>query len=486
LSLSNTAIGELYRSLSSSDIKKLTKYIQHQYESPENRVSKLHRAILQIILSKTEDKSDLSQLKKMAYKKEKISHSNWTSQISILQNIIKEFVILKEAKAKNIYTETLWGEYLIEKGLKKNLTVKLSNFKVDQKNDDYPVLKKYIRDRELVILNHLIYTKKNKRHYEDMLSELYSFQDFVAERKMNIVSSILTYPENKVAIDLDYKEIQSLLEYGKQSSNELVQLNAYNLALVVYKDFESFIALRTKLNQIIDSIPISSAIETSIMLINFGLNQLDNGVLNFLEGTFQVFETLVERDIFNSKLFFNHTFFNRYITMRLRVLNETQETMEILMEKIDLLPLIQRDSCLNLNLAKILFKEKKYHDSIQSLAKINVSKSLFYLPLTKTLLLKNLVEIEDEERVKAEKENLYKYYFYSKSLSLEAKNRYKLFHSYIGDLLTLRFEQFSRQKRSKLSKAIGNTSPYFIEKEWMQERFKFLQDQYRMKAKNKG
>ncbi len=483
MNLSKTAIGELYQSLSSSDVKKLTKYIQQRYESPEYRVSKLHRAIVQIIQSKKQSEIDSNWLKKTVFKKDKMSNSNWTSQMNILINIVKEFILLKLVKKKNIYVETLWGEYLIENGLKKNLIVKSANFKIDPKNDDYPLFKKYMMDREKLYLNEMLYAKRNKKQYEDTLLTLLSFQDFVVDRKIDIYNSILSYVMYDELSENHYLEIQNLLKYGEKSDIDLLQLKTFNLSLVVNKNFESFIKLKSKFDQNFDKISKASAVETSFVLINFGLKQLDDGVLEYLEGTIEVFEILITKNIFFSKFYFNHTIFNRYITLKLRVSEKSDEVKEIIHEKIDLLPLNQKESCLHLNMAKIYFKDKQYKDSIRSLGQINVSKSILYLPLTKVLLLKNLVEIEDEERVKAERENLYKYFFYSKSLSSEAKNRYKLFHANIGDLLMIRFEQLSRYKRAKLSKAISNDSPYFIEKDWMQERLQFLEGRFPLKAK---
>jgi hypothetical protein len=81
---------------------------------------------------------------------------------------LRQVLSQKIYRKKNIYTEILWGEVLIEKKLKRNLLLKLTKFKKEASDSsDYPLMKSFFHHREKFFYEHLTLTRKN---YEYLIS----------------------------------------------------------------------------------------------------------------------------------------------------------------------------------------------------------------------------------------------------------------------------------------------------------------------------
>ena len=106
-------------------------------------------------------------------------YSSYTTLANLLINHIKDYLLLSKIHEKNIYTETLWGEILIERRLKRNLLLKLTNFKFDLYKDNYSLMKLFYHKREDFFYEHLNLSKKNYKTMLDKLSKhISSFKDY--------------------------------------------------------------------------------------------------------------------------------------------------------------------------------------------------------------------------------------------------------------------------------------------------------------------
>lgn len=476
--LPESTIGELYLSLPPSEYKKLAKYIKNRHDGQLSLSLRLHTILVTLIERNQLKDTELEALKYKLFKDKAANHSRLTTQINILQTIFKEFILLSKINAKNIYTETLWGEYLIENRLKRNLLIKLSNYKLDVFKDDYPFQKDFYNKREQLFLSYFNSTTKNQNDiYLDACNQITSFQNFEIISKIDFYNTLIAF-KNKNTLSVDIiQEISRTIKMGSISPFEPIRINSFVLKLSFEGTYDNYIYLKTEFIKSHSLFKIESTLQIIAIILNFGLGKMDNGETAYSKENYDFYLFLEEAEILFSKTFFNQAQMNRYITLCIKH-DSSQRARAILEENINKLSKAQIESCYNLNLAKIEFAEKNYKASTRLLYQINTNLVPFYLPLTKILLLKNLVETEDYERLPAEKENFYKYYYASKTLPDDTKNRYILFHKYIEHMLSVKYEYLSDYKRKKISLALQDDSPYFIEKEWMQGRWKWLQEKY--------
>ena len=151
MKLNQTTIGELYAALSPIEIKQLSAYLD---EKPNDKVKKLHQWMVKLTKENKLKDSDTDFLVQKILGKKAI-YSSYTTVVNLLINHIKDYLILSKIREKNIYTETLWGEILIERRLKRNLLLKITNFKLDIYKDSYALMKKFFYIRESFFYEYL-------------------------------------------------------------------------------------------------------------------------------------------------------------------------------------------------------------------------------------------------------------------------------------------------------------------------------------------
>ena len=119
MKLNQTTIGELYAALSPIEIKQLSAYLD---EKPNDKVKKLHQWMVKLTKENKLKDSDTDFLVQKILGKKAI-YSSYTTVVNLLINHIKDYLILSKIREKNIYTETLWGEILIERGTQEKLII---------------------------------------------------------------------------------------------------------------------------------------------------------------------------------------------------------------------------------------------------------------------------------------------------------------------------------------------------------------------------
>jgi hypothetical protein len=476
--LPDSTIGELYLSLPSTDYKKLAKYIKSRHEGELSLSLRLHQILIGLIEKDLFKTTELEALKFKLFKDKAANHSRLTSQINILQTILKEFILLSKIAAKNIYTETLWGEYLIENKLKRNLLIKQSTYKLDVFKDEYPYQKEFYQKRENLFYLYFNSTKNNQATlYNSVINEIKAFENFELSKKLEQYIGLTSMFYNKKGFEFDLIEINKIIEAASKSIEIPIKINSIVLKLTMVDSFETYELLKKEFMAVSRLFSIESSLQIIGIILKFGLDKLNQGEETYSIENYNFYLFLEENEILYRSDFFNQLQMNRYITLCIKHASSTR-ARAILEEHIHKLPKAQIESCYNLNLAKIEFADKNYKVAMRLLYQINTNLMLFYLPLTKILLLKNLVEMEDYERIPIEKENFYKYYYASKTLPEDIKLQYTLYHKYIEHMLSVRYEFMSAYKRTKISLALQNDAPHFVEKEWMQGRWKRLQEEY--------
>lgn len=476
--LSESSIGELYSSLDPGQYKKLTKYIKNRYEGEMSLSLRLHNQLISWLEKNQFNQIELEAIKYKLFKDKDAKHSRLTSQINILQTIFKEFVLLSKINDKNIYTETLWGEYLIENRLKRNLLIKLNNYKLDIFKDDYPFQKDFYHKREQLFLSYFNSSIKNRNKiFTDANEQIKSFHYFELISKIDFYNTLISFKDNNLIPEIVIREIKEIINFGINSKLAPIVINSLVLRLSLDGTIENYLYLKKEFVNSYHLFKRESTFQIIAVILNYGLVKLDKGEQIYSIENYNFYLFLEENEILFSKSFFNQNHMNRYITLCIKH-DSSQRARTILKEHINKLPKTQIESCYNLNLAKIEFAEKNYKQAVRLLYQINTNQNLFYLPLTKILLLKNLVELEDIERLTSEKENFYKYYHTSKTLPENIKKKYALYNKYIEHMFSLKYEFMSEYKRKKISIALQDDSPYFIEKNWMKGRWKRLQEKF--------
>ena len=472
MKLADTTIGELYSVFSRQEIVQLGKYIQNNYASAANILYKMHLALSESALTGTLPQLDYEYIRREVFSEKSFSTSKLTTYTNNLQRIIKEFVILSKVESKNLYTEVLWSEYLIEKHMKRNLVIRQANSRIDLFSDQYPLQKAYYVSREKLFLRYIeSYKRDNLLIFKTIVDLVDSFEDYYINQNFEYYRSLNSFSlKFGISIDEKYKiKISENLKLGKNSSNILLQLNSLMLSLEISDDIENYHHLLGLLKKNIDKLSYELKILISSSLLNYGYLSIGKGNKSFSNELYTLINFCYKNSIYFPNPAQAHTKLVNFLELEL--IYGTPENAKLLLKKnIDLVSVLQRNSCEKLCIAMIEIADRNYEKAKSYIELGNTNDSVFYYPRFKTMLLKTLIYLKDEVRFTMERENLYKFLHKNKSLGEKNVQSYLKFYKYVDYMNESKFKTLSPYMKEKLSKALEPGSEHFHDKEWMRER----------------
>ena len=476
MKLNQTTIGEIYGNLTPIEIKRIDVYIRNNGSA---KTHALHKCFADIAHSNMLHEKDYGDLKKKLFKTTPIHDSSFTTMVNLLTNHIKDFLILSKIQEKNIYTETLWGEILIERRLKRNLLLKISNFKFDLYKDSYALMKKFFHDRESFFYEYISLTKKNyKKMIIALLEHNYSFNNYVDFYLMEQGNSYLSLSKqinHDVQGELEFyvNQVNKLID----SKNSLVKVQALMLSLTIDNNEDNYYNLARTFKEKFSHFSLEINMRLYPALINYGTKKIRKGRDEFNEENYRIFSIVDKGKNLFKQGFFSVMRILAYILLELRY-GTIEKAEQLLEESLKVLAADQRDSFQNLIESCVAFAQEDYKLSLRKISTINPADSIYYYPQYKIMLIKCYIMLADIDRMQAEQENFYKYLNNCKNIQEDASRRHKLYIKYSQYLTEARYEYLTHYMKKRIENALLHTSPYFTEKHWVRERFCYLQQKF--------
>jgi hypothetical protein len=473
--ISQTTLGELYTSLSAEEIKGLDLYLQKNTVGKNNTILVLHKFLCQAKLAKQLDQLETEDIKSDLFGGDIKSVSKLTTYNNLLINHIKDYLLLSKIHEKNIYTETLWGEILIERRLKRNLLLKITNFKFDLYRDGYALMKKFFQKRESFFYQFIILTKNN---YETLIEaqreQIEAFNDFTNFYKLELYSSLTSYLKQYNRIEtLKREEIYSLTEKNVNSKNDIIKIQAHSLRLLYDHNKDSYISLRGLLFERHKLFSRETFIQLVPNLLNFAQYQRFKGEEEFEREYYDILNFLEQNAILFMQGVYSVIRLFNYIRLELHF-GTIEKAEQLLEESLKVIAPSQKDSFQYLIESRIAFAMQDYKLALRKISIINPADSIYYYPQYKIMLIKCYIMLADIDRMNAEQENFYKYINAHKNIQDDEKRRHKLYIKYTEYLTEARYEYLTDYMRRRIEHALLQTSPYFTEKQWVRERWEEL------------
>jgi hypothetical protein len=472
--LSQTTLGELYASLSTDEIKGLDLYLQKNTVGRQNTLILLHRFFCDARLAKQLEKLDTDTIKAELFGGDSKSVSKLTTYNNLLINHIKDFLLLSKIHEKNIYTETLWGEILIERRLRRNLLLKLTNFKFDLYKDSYALMKSFFNAREKFYYNFLNLTKKNyEKLVKSQIEHIESYKVYVDFYLIESYNTLISFADK-----INYKlsnsdDLQRLLEIKVNAKADILSIQSLSLNLTILQSKEAYLELKQFFIDRLTFWSIDTCIQMIPILYNYGHRQVNKGNEIYEKENYNFLNAVEKKKLLFTKGIFSIPLFINFV--RLELIHGTIEKAEQLLEEsLKVIAPGQRDSFKYLIESRISFAKKEYKLSLRKISIINPSDSIYYFPQYKIMLIKNYIMLADIDRLMAERENFYKYLNNQKNIQEDEKRRHKLFIKYTEYLTNARYEYLTDYMKKRIENALLQTSPYFSEKLWVRERWEEL------------
>ena len=475
MTLNQTTLGELYQSLNQEELKGLDLYLQKNTVGKNNILYQLHKLMALAKLETTLAKLDTDYIKAELFGGDAKSISKLTTYNNLLINHIKDYLILSKVKEKNVYTEVLWGEILIERKLKRNLLLKITNHKSDLSKEDYPIMKRYFQQREIFYYEHISLTKRTYysmiKKLENLISSFIEYKNFYLI-ELYIGLYTLSKQQN-IKIIPPSNDLLELTEIHKSSNNDLMIIQSLLLSLTIEPSVDSYITLK---EFFIDRFLLFSNqiyLQVVPLLINFGQKMVNQGNEEYDKENYLIFDFLRKNKLLYVDGIFSVVRLFNFIRLELRY-GTIEKAEQLLEESLKVITPAQKDSFQYLIESRIIFAKKDYKISLRKISTINPSDSIYYFPQYKIMLIKNYIMLADIDRLMAERENFYKYLNNQKNIQEDEKRRHKLFIKYTEYLTNARYEYLTDYMKKRIENALLQTSPYFSEKQWVRERWEEL------------
>ena len=228
-------------------------------------------------------------------------------------------------------------------------------------------------------------------------SALYMDQYFVARKLQISAEKInLNYILKKDWQDPFLEVILQQIDDGMFSNVPYIQL--YRLIILSLTEPENgaaFASLKSKIPEIIESLPESEITDLYQYLLNYCIRKINAGRLQFQDELLSVYQSALEHGALLTNGKISQWDFKNVVTIALRTGN-TEYAREFIHGYKQALPSSQRTNALAYNLANLHFSEQNYRAAISQLQKVDLD-DVFYRLDARSILLKSYYELDDQD-----------------------------------------------------------------------------------------
>jgi len=203
---------------------------------------------------------------------------------------------------------------------------------------------------------------------------------------------------------------------------------------------------------------------------NYCAYQINLGNLKYYKELFEIYKTLIEKEIILSKGEIAAGNYKNIITVGLMV--DEPEWVESFIEKYtDTLPKINQDNDRNYNLAKVYFHQKRYEQVIEQLREVEY-KTLVYVLGGRLMLLKTYYELHEESALDSLIDSFRIYLRRNQLISRDVRQQYLNVLRFVKKLATT--GRYNKASLIKTKQQI-NQCKALAAKQWLLEKVEELE-----------
>lgn len=462
--MNNTVIGEIYQSLSLSELKQLDQYLSTSNWQYSETLIRCHECFAENRLKNSIESMSKERVFTHIYIEEQYNDTKLRFVFNRLLEAIKEAIVVKNLRDDNIFSEKIWIDFLIEKKLRKNL-----QYSIDKPNKaksvEYKFLFNFFKSEESA--NYAFRFSKDIKsqfsHMLDLMNNAEYFSDLVFIRNYaSLVSFINQY--QSIPLELPTQRLQEIKtkNHDKARPEFLVYLKLLNL-LDNNNDKECYFEFK---NSLFEHLTIWNEDEIDNLLaymLNFTSQQINRGNIEFIDEQFELFNLFIEKDIYFTRKHITLSRINNAVFIYLRKA-EFKKAENFVNKYTEYLSDGTKESCKHFNLARIKFESREYKLSLRELLRVDFSQDTFYSLNSKILLLKNYFELKETDALDSLCTSFSQYVKKNKVISNVYKMNLKNFIK-----MTSKIYKSSPNKISILMKALENQKDV-AEKKWLMEK----------------
>lgn len=393
----NSIIGEIYNSFSNEELKQLDLFMQTSQWQYRDTVFKCHECILEFRSRDALAELDKSIIFSYIYEEEKYNDSKLRFVLNRLVEAIREFILLSQNAQKNVFTEKVWMDFLLEKKLRKNIQYNIDKTTINA-SSEYRFLHQYFKSQEsnIQILNLSRDVKQRFQSFTDLIkhADLYSDLVFI-KNYCSLVNFTNVFQSTQSKLSLEKLNEIKAKGWHEIYPEFMTYISLIDL-LIDRDNTDKYYTFKENLFNHFDIWNDDEKNNFLVGLLNFNTNQINKGNISFIDEQYDLYQLFEEKNIFKIKNYINSGRINNVVHIYLRK-KEFKKSEEFVSKYVPLLPEESRDSCRHFNLARILFEKSNYKNSLRELLRVDFSQDAFYSLNSKLLLLKNYFELKESD-----------------------------------------------------------------------------------------
>lgn len=459
----HTVLGELYTSLNSKELKQLDLYISTSNWQYSETIVKCHECILNALREDRFEDLKKKEVFEYIYDEEVYTDNKLRFVFNRLIEAIREHIVLMQNKQENVFTQKIWMDFLAGKKLKKNIQYNVEK-QASSSSSEYKFLSNYFKSQE-ESFQYFNFSKDIKKQYNsmtDIMMRAELFSDLVFIRNYcSLISFTNLY--QSIPFDLPIAKLREIKEKNWQETHPEFKVYISVIGLLIDKDRESYDQYKSVLFDHFEIWEDEEKVNFLMYLLNFTTHQINKGEVSFIDEQYSLFNYFEEQGYFQLKSYINQGRINNVVHIYLRK-KDTKRAEEFVKKYVGYLEPDQLESCKHFNLARVLFENSKYKESLRELLQVDFSQDPFYSLNSKLLLLKNYFELKESDAFDSLCSSFKEFIRNNKVIS----NEYKTFYlNFIKIIKKLYLATPSRLKT--LNSAISKQSQ-IAEKNWLLDR----------------
>ncbi|MCU0328620.1 MAG: hypothetical protein MUE53_06480 [Chitinophagales bacterium] len=460
----SSSIVEIYLNLLDTELKSLDKYIHTSEWQNSSIIVEIHAYFYALKKKNQLENSNKEDLYRILYGKAPYNDSKLRFNLNRLTQAIKQWHLIEKAEENHPLTQKIWMDYLSEKKLKKNSNFQLKQPTAAAISSEYKYLDLYFRS-QLSAAYILRYQKDYANQYKAILEIIESSQIFADLTFLRNYCSVINLSQIYRASDLEIPVERLEAIKHKYSQTDYLEFKLYIslLDMLLYREEQQYYDYKALLLKHIFEINDVEKVGFINYLINYTISKTNSGNQDFLKERFEIYQFLEAQNLFVLPGFVDYRTINNVILIALRM-KEITWAERFLQRHIESIENEEKETCLHYNLARILFEQKQYKESLYHLLLVDFSEDVFYAPNSKMLLLKTYFEIREYESFISLTKSFKQLVKLNKVLSDLHKTAYINFILFAKKLF-----QASKNKKKLIALEISETKT-LVEKQWLLEK----------------
>lgn len=440
--------------MEAEQLQRFTDFIASPYYNTNKRVIALGEYLIQNIKATTDDEMDREEMYQVVFPNEPYQDNKLRAMLSIVTKLAEDFLVAEHVKNNPAVKQQLLlqSSRLIDDN--KLYQVQLSRSYEMQEQSSFRDIDYYFAHHQVEEANYNFAVKNKAKDIGKSLANMLGNLDLYYLSKRLKYSCESINRRNILGEDQEYTDLTLIAALLKHHEHDLPPIAMiYRQILFLFEKEDDSSRFFVLIDLLREYDPLFTRDELKVMYgyaMNYCIRKINAGQSGFLQEIFNLYKTLLEKDIIFEGRYISQWDYKNIVTTGLR-LNDIEWTEGFIVKYKEMLHPDARENAFAYNYANLSYFKRDYKSTMRLLQQVEFTNDS-YLLSSRSLLLKSYFELEEYDLLDSQSEAFKLYLRRNKQLPDYQKGLYKNMIKYIVKLS--RYKASGQKVPDKLKLAI--------------------------------